>query len=401
MPSEDVKAASIETAVLSAVALGDENQFDPAMEKLCGIPLISLQIRDLQELGIKQFLIEAEQLTGGILSLVDELKAQGIDVAMVRAPKDLTASSAMSGKCLVLAPGINVGKTILGGFIDQNESVVATVDGRDENSAFERIDLNTRWAGMAIVDQKLLKGLADLPEGWSLTSAILRSALQSEVKQQLISQQQIDSGALQVIDSNDDAERLKREKLQDAASNQSGLVEMEAYAPLARWLTLRFAIDPKILDVTGTIFALATLLFGFFGVFAAAVFTAILAIFFLTVSDIIFRVTQDRNSRILSVVSWILLVIALLCFGIWTGDARIIFAAPIAGGLLLYSSRLRLKTNMRRYLPSPALLSLSLIAGVVTSQYSVVFQMFVLLQVATLLYVQFTTQKNATELNRP
>jgi len=383
----------VETALLSAVAIGDDGQFLPATTEIFGTALISLQINSLREIGVKRFFIEAEQLTGPILSLVDELKAEDIDVAMVRSPKDLADSFASSDRCLVLAPGIHVEADIISNLINQPKQLVATVDGRDESSAFERIDLNTRWAGLAVIDKNLIEGLADLPEGWSLTSAILRGALQSGLKQQPIDQREIDSNALQVIDSQNRAEQFKRAKLQNAAKYKIGLVEEKIYAPIVQWLALRFTIDHRLFGIAAAVFALIAVVFGLLAIPVIAVLSAAIAVFLTTASDIIFRIARDKQVKVLSLISWGLLAIAMVTLAIQaTGGGA--FAAAIAGGLLIYSSALGLQKDMRRYLPSPALLSLALIAGAIVSEYGAVFQIFVLLQVAA-------AEKNATQLKRP
>ena len=61
---------------------------------------------------------------------------------------------------------------------EQPESAVATVPDDESHEMFERIDAHSRWAGVALVDARLLGSTAAILGDWDLQSTLLRRAIQ-------------------------------------------------------------------------------------------------------------------------------------------------------------------------------------------------------------------------------
>ena len=61
---------------------------------------------------------------------------------------------------------------------EQEEPAVATVPDDEVHEAFERIDAESRWAGVALVDSRLLGSTAAMLGDWDLQSTLLRRTLQ-------------------------------------------------------------------------------------------------------------------------------------------------------------------------------------------------------------------------------
>ena len=61
---------------------------------------------------------------------------------------------------------------------EQPEAAVATVPDDESHEMFERIDAQSRWAGVALVETKLLGSTAAILGDWDLQSMLLRRTLQ-------------------------------------------------------------------------------------------------------------------------------------------------------------------------------------------------------------------------------
>jgi hypothetical protein len=83
--------------------------------------------------------------------------------------------------------------------LSSDRPLLATVDEQAENQHFERIDLNSRWAGLCLLHRDSLASLKALPDGWDMGSALLRQALQDGVRRRLLPQKSVQSGALKKL----------------------------------------------------------------------------------------------------------------------------------------------------------------------------------------------------------
>ena len=384
----------LKTALLSAVPpAGGQGNFAAATADICGIPFIALQIRQLQSLGFVHFLVETEQLSGAFLATVDQLKQQGTEIDVIRSPQDLAKATNAVQRLLVIGPGVHVERQLLEDLLREADPFIATVDGRDENAVFERIDLNTRWVGIASVDRAALQEIASLPEGWSLTSAILRSALQSVTRQIQFQQKEIENNNIKIINDDVSINNLKRAKLAHAGNAQSGLMESALYSPLTNWAIMKLPFDLSWANIAAITFSALALFTGFFGLLWIAAISGILAILLLVAMRNLYDISHDRSDKLFSDISWGLLIVALLlvCFEYEGTNAA--FSALIVTALLRYSSLLGAGSDRLNILMSPALLSWVLCLGAVLVEFNTVLQIFAILQLGALLFAQLGLQR--------
>jgi hypothetical protein len=79
---------------------------------------------------------------------------------------------------LLLGDGIAPSPQLVSAIAEEPEAVVATVPDDEVHEAFERIDGETRWAGIALVDSKTLGSTAAILGDWDLQSTLLRRTIQ-------------------------------------------------------------------------------------------------------------------------------------------------------------------------------------------------------------------------------
>lgn len=311
--------------------------------QLFGRPIIAAQIDQLRKFGIGKFWIEAENRPGAILGLVDELRADGVGVEMVASPSELAQKISADEKLFVQAAGILVGEDLLSQFLAMTSPFVATVDIREENEKFERIDLNNRWAGAAIFGPETVRRIADLPSGWNIASSLLRQALQDKVVALPLRQAMIIQGSLRLISNSDDAEKFANDQLNIRSGAAFGFVESKIYRPIVgRFAPLIWSMKSgrMALDIGVILLGIACLLAAFFDFPVISASMAVLTGFVMALRFALRRV-HDIWAKILGAMVWLLLASGLLIFHWRLGYGQYIALFPVfmLGGLTVYISR--------------------------------------------------------------
>ena len=176
-----VRNSNIPTIALLSVA--DDNgsgQFAATgalRSDLAGVSLIEYQIMMLARAGIPSFLIEVENIDGALIALADRCRLRKLTVDFVRTGADILRHIDTDDRIWVQSGQLYVQLGLIETLLKFSDNFIATIDGRDENRAFERIDINTRWAGVSVVGYDAIAMLRDLPEDWSIISSLLRQAL--------------------------------------------------------------------------------------------------------------------------------------------------------------------------------------------------------------------------------
>jgi hypothetical protein len=79
---------------------------------------------------------------------------------------------------LLIGDGIVSDAKLVANIAEEPESAVAIVPDDEAHEQFERIDAQSRWAGVAVVDSRLLGSTAAMLGDWDLQSTLLRRAIQ-------------------------------------------------------------------------------------------------------------------------------------------------------------------------------------------------------------------------------
>ncbi len=203
LDSDDSK--HISRIALLCVADGDGQYGDNvALAMLYGKPLIFYQIKRLYALGINRFFIAIDSVSGILLALADELRGQAIDIEFVRSPNDLAIKIDSNSLIWVQSAHIWIDQDIARDFLAQARPSILTVEEHAENQKFERIDLNTRWSGIMVIDHATLASISSLPDGWDIGSSLLRQAMQVPLEHIQLRQQQVNMGQISYIQKSSD-----------------------------------------------------------------------------------------------------------------------------------------------------------------------------------------------------
>lgn len=220
----DATATRENSKIIALLCIGDvspaEGEVALPLTPLFGQPMIHHTIKALQRVGITQFCVGVDTVPGALLSYRDEVAKEGIDLRFVREPSAMAPLLVADTRALVLRGDTIWDANLIDRALRHNGPLIATVEERSENQVFERIDLNSRWAGMAILDRNSLAALTQLPEGWDMASALLRQAMQDNIALWPLKQSEIQDGHVRRL-----------ENAGDLASAQSLLMAPPANGP--------------------------------------------------------------------------------------------------------------------------------------------------------------------------
>jgi hypothetical protein len=365
-------------ALLSAASLADIGSATGqgrALQPIAGQSLLACQMQALQRAGVSSFLIEVDTIPGELLNLADDVRNRGVRVEFVRSAKDMQALVKPEHMLVVQAEAHYFSSAIVGELVSKSAPFVATIDGRDENASFERIDLNTRWAGFAVINGAMARSMAELPDGWSIASSLLRTAVQGNVRLEPLAQAAVQSGAIMPVSGEADADRIVAQMLSDRSRRPDGLIERHLFAPAAKMLAPTIWLAPQgeaIVGVSRMVFAGGSAGLAMLGWSVAAATSALLAVFLNTVFEVISGVGEDKSrDRWQGKLLWAAVVLAALAIA-WThsdyGSDPVAFVL-MSTGLSLLAHKITLPRWCAGLLKSPALLVSAML--VATTAYAV------------------------------
>lgn len=393
MPS--ARQPSIPTIALLSVTTDGGTGYDlsagTARQDLAGGSLIEYQITTLARAGIQRFLIEVENVDGSLIALADRCRGRNQTVDFVRTGADIQRYIDTDDRIWVQSGLLYVQLGLVETLVKNAENFIATVDSRDENADFERIDINTRWAGVSVVGPEAITMLRDLPDDWSIISSLLRQALLAKIPFRPLSQQHVNNGTVTILTGTQDFSALNRQILRRRVASRSGLVEAQLFGPiLARlvpviWQSSRAVSITKFASPVVAVVAVALGLWGYTIAASAAAFLAIAA------NSLRLAVTDDADGgdqiQILSVVTWALVILAM--FGaVYTTAAEDeggLFAAFTVASLTFVTQRMALPNWAKQLLHSPAALALLAVIGAATVGIMMALQWIMVLQLSILI----------------
>lgn len=376
-PDEGNPPDAVRTVLFSAVG---SDMADPP--NIFGQPLIALQIRTLARHGITRFCIEVEQISENLVAAADALRNDKIDVSFVRGVAELRQAAAPADMLCVVANGIYCDPQMLSQLVETDAAAVLVFADEAAGAGFERIDRQYHWSGLARVKLDALSDMDELPEGWSLPSALMRATLQSGAELLALGKQELRAASLQYIADQGRADNLGAELLRNSNSVSNGAIERLAFKPAIAAIA---AIQPVFLGhsaTAGMLFAILSFAFAIWGVMLPTFLIGFGALFFISAARISADIQMRTGRNYLLVAAFAFLGAALLISAWHSDHVSGVFASIVALGLLAAGPRSasrRLDTHWPT-IASPAALALLAAIAVPFGALLIVIQLFVLLQ---------------------
>ena len=149
-----------------------------ALVPLAGRTLIEYQVRCAAAAGAAPIVIIVERVPQALQDAFERLRHDGVGVFPVSDVAEAVSRFEAGSLILLIGDGIVAPAGLVMAMAEEPEPAVSTIPDNEEHAAFERIDAESRWAGVAVVDAHLLGSTAAILGDWDLQSTLLRRTLQ-------------------------------------------------------------------------------------------------------------------------------------------------------------------------------------------------------------------------------
>jgi hypothetical protein len=149
-----------------------------ALLPLAGRTVIEYQVRCAAAVGAAPIVVVVERVPQALQDSFERLRLDGIGVFPVSDVEEALARFEAGSLILVIADGIVPPSDLVATMAAEPDAAVAIVPDDEAHGMFERIDGESRWAGVALVDAHLLGSTAAMLGDWDLQSTLLRRAIQ-------------------------------------------------------------------------------------------------------------------------------------------------------------------------------------------------------------------------------
>jgi hypothetical protein len=226
-----------------------------AVLPLAGRTLIERQAKLAARAGAQRILVLVERVPPELLAAVDRLRADGLAVSFARSAAEAAEQVEPTDVLLLVADGFI-------GDEDQVRRIAAapppsllTVPDGHVDDRFERIDAESRWAGLALVDGALLAETAAMLHDWDPQSTLLRRTVQAGGRM-LAVRSEAEFAHLTIAERVSDLAAVHRRIVERAATGHGDWVSHYLLAPLERAVThglMTSAASPPLIGAAAVV----------------------------------------------------------------------------------------------------------------------------------------------------
>lgn len=149
-----------------------------ALLPLAGRTLLEYQVRCASAAAAAPIVVVVERVPQSLQDAFERLRLDGIGAFPVSDVNEAVSRFEAGSSILLIGDGIAPPVDLVASLASEAEPAVATVRDDEAHETFERIDAESRWAGVAVVDAHLLGSTAAMLGDWDLQSTLLRRAIQ-------------------------------------------------------------------------------------------------------------------------------------------------------------------------------------------------------------------------------
>lgn len=158
-----------------------------ALLPLAGRTLIEYQVRCASAAGAAPIVVIVERIPQALQDSFERLRLDGIGVVPVSDVNEAVSRFEAGSAILLIGDGVVPPVDLAASLTRDPEPCVATVADDETHKHFERIDGESRWAGVAVVDAHLLGSTAAMLGDWDLQSTLLRRSIQEGARRLRVS----------------------------------------------------------------------------------------------------------------------------------------------------------------------------------------------------------------------
>ena len=149
-----------------------------ALLPLAGRTLLEYQARCAFAAGAAPIVVVVERVPQALQDAMERLRLDGISVIAISDIEEAISRFEAGSMILLIGDGVVPSAELVSSLAEEPEPAVATVADDEAHEQFERIDAESRWAGVGVVDSRLLGSTAAMLGDWDLQSTLLRRTIQ-------------------------------------------------------------------------------------------------------------------------------------------------------------------------------------------------------------------------------
>lgn len=150
---------------------------------LAGRTLVERQARLAASVGAAPVVILVERLPAELIAAIDRMRSEGVSAIVARSVEDAAEAIRAEDRLLIFADGLLAQEGHVARMAASRGPALLTLPDAGADERFERLDAETRWAGLALVDGDTLRRTAAMLQDWDLQSTLLRYAVQEGARQ--------------------------------------------------------------------------------------------------------------------------------------------------------------------------------------------------------------------------
>lgn len=205
-----------------------------ALLPMAGMTVIEHQAEAARRVGASHMLLLVDGVPAALAEACDRIRARGLAVDLVRDAVDVARQAGAATRLLLVGDAIIASATAWRAISSARTPILLVTDDSSSTQVLERIDAETRWAGLALVESDSLRGLERCPADWDPQLFLFRSAVQAGVDRLDWGESQFVSGDMAVASSGTVIEALESRVMAQSDAREAGLGRRWLMAPLVR-----------------------------------------------------------------------------------------------------------------------------------------------------------------------
>lgn len=235
-----------------------------AVLPIAGRTLVERQIRLARSAGAGTIILFIERMPPSLTAALDRLRAEGVMVEIARSAAQAAEAVEPGDPILLIADGLVADAAHVAHIVSTSAPALLTLPNAAGDDRFERIDPESRWAGLALLDGASLRRTASTLGDWDLQSTLLRRAVQEGALQFAVPALAA-GGEVVIAEQVVDLAEAETMIVEAASSGRDDWASIYLLAPIERWATrilMTGNATPGLVAATATaLTALAAILF--------------------------------------------------------------------------------------------------------------------------------------------
>lgn len=226
-----------------------------AVLPLAGRTLIERQAKLAALAGARRIVVLVERVPPELLAALDRLRRDGLGVLLARSAEEAAGQVDPGDPLLLIADGFIGDESLLRRLVAASPPALITVPDASADDRFERIDADSRWAGLALIDGALLEETVSMLRDWDPQSTLLRRAVQSGARM-LSVRGEAGAGNFTIAGRVADLSAVHRRIVDRAASGRGDWISQYLLGPVERAAThalMGGAVTPRAVGLVAVL----------------------------------------------------------------------------------------------------------------------------------------------------